>query len=190
MSGVCQRDIEIKDEDDKLFFIEVQGVQSLLFQVVFVKRLDLIICLFIYSFPSHPQTMAKVITSMLKFSPDEAQKVLDNEDSKTTVSICFPPQDPLMQSPARVKLRSRPNPLPAITSTSNPDPLTYVPPPDLSHVTCHSLKILVLLSSCPPCFRSDHVPILRLSKANICSHHVRAAKPLRADSLLAGFVCI
>ena len=34
-----------------------------------------------------PQTMAKVITSMLKFPPDQAQKVLDKEDTKTIVSI-------------------------------------------------------------------------------------------------------
>lgn len=33
------------------------------------------------------QTMAKVITSMLKFPADQAQKVLDKEDSKAAVSI-------------------------------------------------------------------------------------------------------
>lgn len=33
--------------------------------------------------------MAKVITSMLKFPPDQAQKVLDKEDSKAIVSICL-----------------------------------------------------------------------------------------------------
>lgn len=33
--------------------------------------------------------MAKVITSILKFPPDQAQKVLDKEDSKVTVSICL-----------------------------------------------------------------------------------------------------
>lgn len=32
--------------------------------------------------------MAKVITSILKFPPDQAQKVLEKEDSKVTVSIC------------------------------------------------------------------------------------------------------
>lgn len=31
--------------------------------------------------------MAKVITSMLKFSPDQAQKVLEKEDSKSMVSV-------------------------------------------------------------------------------------------------------
>lgn len=35
----------------------------------------------------HLQTMAKVITSMLKFPPDQAQKVLENEDAKSIVSI-------------------------------------------------------------------------------------------------------
>lgn len=33
--------------------------------------------------------MAKVITSILKFPPDQAQKVLEKEDSKVTVSICL-----------------------------------------------------------------------------------------------------
>lgn len=42
--------------------------------------------------------MAKVITSMLKFPPDQAQKVLDKEDSKTTVSICLPAEDTFIQS--------------------------------------------------------------------------------------------
>lgn len=32
--------------------------------------------------------MAKVITSILKFPPDQAQKVLEKEDSKVTVSMC------------------------------------------------------------------------------------------------------
>lgn len=32
--------------------------------------------------------MAKVITSMLKFPPEQAQKVLDKEDSKPVVSVC------------------------------------------------------------------------------------------------------
>lgn len=31
--------------------------------------------------------MAKVITSILKFPPDQAQKVLEKEDTKVTVSI-------------------------------------------------------------------------------------------------------
>lgn len=48
---------------------------------------DVFVC-----FAPRPQTMAKVITSMLKFSPDQAQKVLDKEDSKAIVSICSPPQ--------------------------------------------------------------------------------------------------
>lgn len=34
--------------------------------------------------------MAKVITSMLKFPPDQAQKVLEKEDSKMMVSIRLP----------------------------------------------------------------------------------------------------
>lgn len=32
--------------------------------------------------------MAKVITSILKFPPNQAQEVLEKEDSKVTVSIC------------------------------------------------------------------------------------------------------
>ncbi|TMS04206.1 Golgin subfamily A member 4 [Larimichthys crocea] len=43
--------------------------------------------LFEYMMGRETKTMAKVITSMLKFPPDQAQKVLDKEDSKTTVSI-------------------------------------------------------------------------------------------------------
>ncbi|XP_060943889.1 golgin subfamily A member 4 isoform X3 [Limanda limanda] len=39
---------------------------------------------FEYMMGRETKTMAKVITSMLKFSPDQAQKVLDIEDSKTT----------------------------------------------------------------------------------------------------------
>lgn len=39
-------------------------------------------------FALHLQTMAKVITSILKFPPDQAQKVLEKEDSKVTVSMC------------------------------------------------------------------------------------------------------
>ncbi|XP_031727562.1 golgin subfamily A member 4 isoform X2 [Anarrhichthys ocellatus] len=38
--------------------------------------------LFEYMMGRETKTMAKVITSMLKFSPDQAQKVLDKEDSK------------------------------------------------------------------------------------------------------------
>ncbi|CAB1313208.1 unnamed protein product, partial [Coregonus sp. 'balchen'] len=34
------------------------------------------------------KTMAKVITSMLKFPPDQAQQVLEKEDTKEIVSIC------------------------------------------------------------------------------------------------------
>lgn len=41
-----------------------------------------------YFFAVHPQTMAKVITSILKFPPDQAQMVLEKEDSKVTVSMC------------------------------------------------------------------------------------------------------
>lgn len=48
-----------------------------------VKRMfDTQVCLRVCS---HTQTMAKVITSMLKFPPDQAQKVLDKEDSKVIV---------------------------------------------------------------------------------------------------------
>uniref|UniRef100_A0A3Q0SZF2 GRIP domain-containing protein n=1 Tax=Amphilophus citrinellus TaxID=61819 RepID=A0A3Q0SZF2_AMPCI len=43
--------------------------------------------LFEYMMGRETKTMAKVITSMLKFPPDQAQKVLDKEDSKTVVSI-------------------------------------------------------------------------------------------------------
>lgn len=43
--------------------------------------------LLIDSFAPLAQTMAKVITSMLKFPPDQAQKVLDKEDAKTIVSV-------------------------------------------------------------------------------------------------------
>lgn len=38
--------------------------------------------LFEYMMGRETKTMAKVITSMLKFPPDQAQKVLDKEDSK------------------------------------------------------------------------------------------------------------
>lgn len=44
---------------------------------------------FLFFFTFHLQTMAKVITSMLKFPPDQAQKVLEKEDSKPIVSIFF-----------------------------------------------------------------------------------------------------
>lgn len=44
----------------------------------------------IHLFAPHPQTMAKVITSILKFPPDQAQKVLDKEDTKPIVSIGLP----------------------------------------------------------------------------------------------------
>lgn len=40
--------------------------------------------LFEYMMGRETKTMAKVITSMLKFSPDQAQKVFDKEDSKPT----------------------------------------------------------------------------------------------------------
>ncbi|XP_069001048.1 golgin subfamily A member 4 isoform X6 [Embiotoca jacksoni] len=40
--------------------------------------------LFEYMMGRETKTMAKVITSMLKFPPDQAQKVLDKEDSKAT----------------------------------------------------------------------------------------------------------
>uniref|UniRef100_A0A674NSB9 Golgin A4 n=1 Tax=Takifugu rubripes TaxID=31033 RepID=A0A674NSB9_TAKRU len=43
---------------------------------------------FMHFFALHLQTMAKVITSILKFPPDQAQKVLEKEDSKVTVSMC------------------------------------------------------------------------------------------------------
>lgn len=39
--------------------------------------------------------MAKVITSMLKFPPDQAQKVLEKEDSKVIVSILLPAEESL-----------------------------------------------------------------------------------------------
>lgn len=41
--------------------------------------------------------MAKVITSMLKFPPDQAQKVLEKEDSKMMVSIRLPAEDTFTQ---------------------------------------------------------------------------------------------
>ncbi|XP_067092055.1 golgin subfamily A member 4 isoform X2 [Osmerus mordax] len=41
--------------------------------------------LFEYMMGRETKTMAKVITTMLKFPPDQAQKLLENEDSKTTV---------------------------------------------------------------------------------------------------------
>uniref|UniRef100_A0A3Q3MLQ6 GRIP domain-containing protein n=1 Tax=Labrus bergylta TaxID=56723 RepID=A0A3Q3MLQ6_9LABR len=43
--------------------------------------------LFEYMMGRETKTMAKVLTSMLKFPPDQAQKVLEKEDSKTSVSI-------------------------------------------------------------------------------------------------------
>ncbi|TKS85420.1 Golgin subfamily A member 4 256 kDa golgin [Collichthys lucidus] len=43
--------------------------------------------LFEYMMGRETKTMAKVITSMLKFPPDQAQKVLDKEDSKTTLGL-------------------------------------------------------------------------------------------------------
>ncbi|KAM6922748.1 golgin subfamily A member 4 isoform 3-T7 [Lycodopsis pacificus] len=46
--------------------------------------------LFEYMMGRETKTMAKVITSMLKFSPDQAQKVLDKEDSKVAVSLRLP----------------------------------------------------------------------------------------------------
>ncbi|XP_075933332.1 golgin subfamily A member 4 isoform X4 [Anarhichas minor] len=49
--------------------------------------------LFEYMMGRETKTMAKVITSMLKFSPDQAQKVLDKEDSKAAVSIRLPYED-------------------------------------------------------------------------------------------------
>lgn len=42
--------------------------------------------------------MAKVITSMLKFPPDQAQKVLDKEDSKPIVRIFLQLGDIYMRS--------------------------------------------------------------------------------------------
>lgn len=45
--------------------------------------------------------MAKVITSMLKFPAEQAQKVLDKEDSKTAVSICLLL---LFQAPLQLKI--------------------------------------------------------------------------------------
>uniref|UniRef100_A0A3Q4AJJ9 GRIP domain-containing protein n=1 Tax=Mola mola TaxID=94237 RepID=A0A3Q4AJJ9_MOLML len=45
--------------------------------------------LFEYMMGRETKTMAKVITSMLKFPPDQAQKVLEKEDSKMTVSFIF-----------------------------------------------------------------------------------------------------
>uniref|UniRef100_A0A674PP02 Golgin A4 n=1 Tax=Takifugu rubripes TaxID=31033 RepID=A0A674PP02_TAKRU len=44
--------------------------------------------LFEYMMGRETKTMAKVITSILKFPPDQAQKVLEKEDSKVTVSMC------------------------------------------------------------------------------------------------------
>lgn len=43
--------------------------------------------------------MAKVITSILKFPPDQAQKVLEKEDSKVTVSICLAAEGSLCLRP-------------------------------------------------------------------------------------------
>lgn len=40
--------------------------------------------------------MAKVITSILKFPPDQAQKVLEKEDSKVTVSMCLSAEEVLV----------------------------------------------------------------------------------------------
>uniref|UniRef100_A0A8C7KNC3 Golgin A4 n=1 Tax=Oncorhynchus kisutch TaxID=8019 RepID=A0A8C7KNC3_ONCKI len=44
--------------------------------------------LFEYMMGRETKTMAKVITSMLKFPPDQAQQVLEKEDTKAIVSIC------------------------------------------------------------------------------------------------------
>uniref|UniRef100_A0A674C123 Golgin A4 n=1 Tax=Salmo trutta TaxID=8032 RepID=A0A674C123_SALTR len=44
--------------------------------------------LFEYMMGRETKTMAKVITSMLKFPPDQAQQVLEEEDTKAFVSIC------------------------------------------------------------------------------------------------------
>uniref|UniRef100_A0A8C4GMP2 Golgin A4 n=1 Tax=Dicentrarchus labrax TaxID=13489 RepID=A0A8C4GMP2_DICLA len=49
--------------------------------------------LFEYMMGRETKTMAKVITSMLKFPPDQAQKVLDKEDSKAIVSISLPAEE-------------------------------------------------------------------------------------------------
>ena len=48
---------------------------------------------FMHLFSPPLQTMAKVITSMLKFPPDQAQKVLEKEDSKVTVSFHLPVEE-------------------------------------------------------------------------------------------------
>lgn len=67
--------------------------------------------------------MAKVITSILKFPPDQAQKVLEKEDSKVTVSICLAAKEvfvyvlllircdcPLMSALLTVLIRVSPQP--------------------------------------------------------------------------------
>ncbi|KTG03338.1 hypothetical protein cypCar_00027716 [Cyprinus carpio] len=41
--------------------------------------------LFEYMMGRETKTMAKVLTSMLKFPPDQAQKVLEREDSRVMV---------------------------------------------------------------------------------------------------------
>uniref|UniRef100_A0A8D3DH98 Golgin A4 n=1 Tax=Scophthalmus maximus TaxID=52904 RepID=A0A8D3DH98_SCOMX len=64
-------------------FVEKVSVGALCMCVV--STVKLLIYLFICLFSPRLQTMAKVITSMLKFSPDQAQKVFDKEDSKPTV---------------------------------------------------------------------------------------------------------
>lgn len=67
--------------------------------------------------------MAKVITSILKFPPDQAQKVLEKEDSKVTVSMCLAAEEvfvyvlllircdcPLMSALLTVPMRVSPQP--------------------------------------------------------------------------------
>ena len=60
---------------------------NMLWNSCFRPSFLLIVCLFFFFLFIHLQTMAKVITSILKFPPEQAQKVLDKEDSKTVVSI-------------------------------------------------------------------------------------------------------
>uniref|UniRef100_A0A3Q3IGY0 GRIP domain-containing protein n=1 Tax=Monopterus albus TaxID=43700 RepID=A0A3Q3IGY0_MONAL len=54
--------------------------------------------LFEYMMGRETKTMAKVITSMLKFPPDQVQKVLDKEDSKAAVRTCLPAEAAFISS--------------------------------------------------------------------------------------------
>lgn len=96
VSGVCERGVEMV----KGLTVNTKNLKKgkKRLQIFWSSRF-LFFCFWLLIdvlYAPHLQTMAKVITSMLKFPPDQAQKVLDKEDSKTIVSICLPAKDTLI----------------------------------------------------------------------------------------------